>query len=329
VGKFLEAEKPKQEKFKAPSNSISADARGDGVYRGKSRPFCIPADYAEENLFPAVRQQAMDYFAAANIKWHDEMDAKPSNLLCSSQVQCVNFLFPFADKPDTLLWLLKPHFPKIESLVPMESSGGFVSFEWIGLRNYLGERVRNENTRTRGANFTSSDAAVMFVRSDGLRQIVLIEWKYTEAYSRSSFKTSKSGTSRVEIYRHLLEREDCPLDVQRLSNLEDLFYEPFYQLTRQQLLAHEMERAHELGADLVTTLHVAPAVNTDFQRVTSPNLSKFGDSVTEIWQRLLNPTDKFKSLSTEQLLGRPPGEYSNGLGDRWSYVTQRYCWLTQ
>jgi hypothetical protein len=50
------------------------------------------------------------------------------------------------------------------------------------------------------------------------------------------------------------------------------FYEPFYQLMRQQLLAREMETARECGADVVSLLHIAPAQNACFQRVTSPNL---------------------------------------------------------
>ena len=44
----------------------------------------------------------------------------------------------------------------------------------------------------------------------------------------------------------------------------DLFVEPFYQLMRQQLLAHAMERSGELDADTVRVLHVAPATNTNF-----------------------------------------------------------------
>ena len=57
-----------------------------------------------------------------------------------------------------------------------------VSFEWIGNKNYLGERVLGEGTRTRGANFTSADAVVMFENLQGQRQVVLVEWKYTESY---------------------------------------------------------------------------------------------------------------------------------------------------
>lgn len=66
-------------------------------------------------------------------------------------------------------------------MLPMEEGefpDRYVSFEWIGHEDYLKEKKSKDGRRTRGANCTSADAAVMFDREDGLRQIVLIEWKY-------------------------------------------------------------------------------------------------------------------------------------------------------
>ena len=54
-------------------------------------------------------------------------------------------------------------------------SGHYVTFEWIGQDNYLGEKVPRTGKRTRGANCTSADAALLFERTDGTRQIVLID----------------------------------------------------------------------------------------------------------------------------------------------------------
>lgn len=111
MGKFLEAERQRQAKFKASSLYFSEAARSDGVYRGKPRSFCLPLEYARENLFLDIRQTAPAYFAAQDIKWHDGGDGNPSNHLCDSQVCCVNFLFPFADKPHALAAVLRPIFP--------------------------------------------------------------------------------------------------------------------------------------------------------------------------------------------------------------------------
>lgn len=84
MGKFLESEKLRQAEFKASSPYFSNAARADGVYKGKLRPFCLPVEYAEENLFPEVRGAALAYFASQGIKWHDGQSGKPSNHLCDS-----------------------------------------------------------------------------------------------------------------------------------------------------------------------------------------------------------------------------------------------------
>ncbi|HSN74912.1 MAG TPA: hypothetical protein VL334_07450 [Anaerolineae bacterium] len=210
MGKFLESEKPRQAEFKAAAPYFSELARSDGVYKGQSRPFCLPIEHAEQNLVPEIRETALAHFKKRKIKWHDGQNGKPSNHLCDSQVCCVNFLFPFADQPAALARVFQPFFPELELMLPVED-GLFVSFEWIGQENYLGEKISRNGQRTRGANFTSADSIVMFKRKDMQRQVVLIEWKYTESYGGSFLKFSKSGTDRTEIYRHLFERTDCPI----------------------------------------------------------------------------------------------------------------------
>lgn len=327
MGKFLEEEKGHQIRFKETSGHFTELTRAEGLYRGKHRPFCLPVDRAGENLFQGIRARALEYFQQEGIKWHDGRDSNPSNHLCSSQVQCVNFLYPFADKPEALCTLLRPMFPDIESVVPMEDEGQLVSFEWIGLCNYLGEKISQNGSRTRGANFTSADAAVKLRRQDGSLQIVLIEWKYTESYSGTPLAVAKSGTDRREIYRHLYDRHDCPLDKTKVPDFSDLFYEPFYQLLRQQLLAHEMERARELGCELVTVLHVAPACNRDFHKVTSPGLQPLGNSSIEVWKGLVKPPDRFRRVSTESLFGDFPVDSHPELADWRRYIGERYPWL--
>lgn len=326
MGQFLEAEKRRQAGWKKSSSYLSDVARADGIYKKKPRPFCLPLECAEENLFAGIRATALDYFRRYGIGWHDGTEGKPSNHLCDSQVSCVNFLFPLANKPRALVELLRPIFPSIRSVVPMEVPDQFVSFEWIGLENYLGERIRPGGKRTRGAYFTSADAAVMFERDDGLRQIPLIEWKYTESYGATSLRVAPSGTDRTRTYAPLYERDDCPLRKSLLDDFGDLFYEPFYQLMRQQMLAHEMERAQELGADVVSVLHLAPAHNEDFLRVTSPALCSLGATVIDVWKRLVQTAHRFSSVSVEELFGGLPIERFPELKAWWEYLTQRYSW---
>ena len=328
MGRFLESEKIRQAEFKASSPYFSSAARYDGVYRNKMRPFCLPAEDAEQNLFPEIRKSALDYFAAHEIKWHDGQNGKPSNHLCDSQVCCVNFLFPFADKPDILAEILRPIFPELDRMLPVEDEK-YVSFEWIGKENYLCEKISRNGKRTRGANFTSADSIVMFERKDKKRQVVLIEWKYTESYGGTSLKIAKSGTDRTKIYQHLFERDDCPINKDLLPNLDALFYETFYQFMRQQFLAHEMEKAHELDADVVSLLHIAPSHNEDFRKVTSHQLNTLGESATSVWKKLVKVQDRFISVSTEPLFGKLSAEHFAKIKAWTEYIHARYAWVRE
>lgn len=328
MGEFLKVEKVQQARFKASSSYFSDAARADGIYKGKAYPFCLPLECAEENLFPGIRKGALAYFGFQGIKWHDGRNGKPSNHLCDSQVCCVNFLFPFADQRDALAQLLRPVFPAIQKMLPIkEQEGQYIVCEWIGRENYLGERVPRNGKRTRGANCTSADAAVMFERTDGKRQTVLIEWKYTESYSGTSLRTSESGTDRTAIYKRLFQRADCPTNRELLPSLGSLFYDPFYQFMRQQFLAHEMERARELDADKVSVLHISPARNADFRKVTSPELEPLGETATEIWKRLARPRDRFITVTTEELFGTLSGDELPGMQAWLDYVFKRYPWV--
>jgi hypothetical protein len=323
MGKFLESEKESQIKFKNSSPYLSEIARSEGVYKSKPYAFCLPVEFAEQNLFPEIREPALAHFRDHRIKWHDGQNGKPSNHLCSSQVCCVNFLFPFADKPTALAHVLRRIFPDIEKMLPVES-GRYVSYEWIGAGNYLGERIRQNSKRTRGANFTSADAIVMFERKDKKRQVVLIEWKYTESYSGTFLKFSDSGTDRTKIYKHLLDSPDCPLNKDILPSFDSLFREPFYQFMRQQFLAKEMEKAHDFGADIVSVLHIAPAHNYDFRKVTSPELENLGESAVEVWKNLNKTEGRFISVSTEQLFCNLSGEDLPEMKTWIDYINARY-----
>jgi hypothetical protein len=328
MGKFLEAERQRLVEFKWHTSYLSDAARLEGVYKkGKSHPICLPRGHAEENLFPGIRETALSYFAKFAIKWHDGQAGKPSNHLCSSQVCCVNFLFPFHDQPVALAQLLRPVYPDLARMLLIEN-GQYVAFEWIGQDNYLKEKIWRNGKRTRGANFTSADAAVLFERTDSKRQFVLIEWKYTEAYnSKQSLAFAKhSGTDRREIYRWLFERPDCPININK-NKYDALFYEPFYQLMRQQLLANEMEKERELDADRVSVLHIEPAQNTEFQKVTSPELVGFGSMVTDVWQRLVREQDRFTRISTEDLFGMLVASSAPEMQAWVDYIGARYPWV--
>jgi hypothetical protein len=97
------------------------------------------------------------------------------------------------------------------------------------------------------------------------------------------------------------------------------------ELMRQQFLAHEMEQAGELGADVVSLLHIAPHHNHDFRWVTSAALNPLGDTAVDVW-KALTPSDRFASISTEELFGpmlAPPRPEMRA----WqAYIAARYPW---
>lgn len=328
MGKFLQKEKPFQAAFKLKSPVFTDGAKADGFYKTRTYPFCLPRAAAEENLFPGIRRPIIDYFHSYEIKWHDGQDGKPSNHMCDSMVCCANFLFPFYNQPEALAALLRPLFPGLVEMLPVEN-GSYVAFEWTGAYNYLGEKISRNGKRTRGANFTSTDAAVRFRREDGAIQVVLIEWKYTESYYATRLQFAPSGTDRTKIDEHLYYAADCPLDKARIPGFESLFYEPFYQFMRQQFLAHEMEKAHELDTGRVSLLHISPRRNTDFYRVTSPDLRELGETATQVWGKLVKQGSDFLAVYAEDLFGGFPIQDHRQMQDWWDYLTARYRWVSK
>ena len=293
---------------------FSADACEAGTYKGKRHEFCLRNDRASENLHGHIREDALRYFERRKIRWHDGIGGGPSNHLCCSQSCCVNFWFPFGCAPEALTAVLRELGYDVAEVLPFEADAmqpddedRFVAFEWIGKRNYLKEHIRGrvaeDTERKRGQNFTSLDFAFRFRRPDGLIQIVAGEWKYTERYANGQcIRHSRNGTDRLkQVYAPALDAQDCQIALNGLP-CEALFFDPFDQLMRQQLLCSAMERHGEMGADVVSLLHVAPAANREFtRRVTSPELRRVGSEVHEIWKRLVKP-GRFMGVYVEDLL---------------------------
>jgi hypothetical protein len=222
----------------------------------------------------------------------------------------------------------------VKEILPFEKDGFLangnrviVAFEWIGLRNYLGEhmggRVAADDERSRGSLFTSADFAFRFRREDKRIQVVLGEWKYTERYVVDRcLRYSRSGTDRLKIYEPELSEEGCQIQLREGTLFEALFYDPFDQLMRLQLLASTMEHAGEMDADIVSVLHIAPKANKELvDKITSTELADLGSSLHDIWNRLV-VAERFQGLYVEQLL---PIVISNAPSREWSeYIQARY-----
>lgn len=294
---------------------------GKNGYKGTA--FRLQPDDKSLNLAPAIRDVAVRYIRDKEITWHTH-----SNHALSSQVCCLNFLMPLAEEPEMLsrvigeaLGIAEPEMLELES--GPDGRPWFVGFEWNGRADYLNE-AGLQGTRTRGSNSTSADAVVHF-RHGGCVETLLIEWKYTESYGQAI--SSTGNPTRTRCYERLVFAPDGPIRNELGVKLEDFFYEPFYQLLRQQMLAFQMQRAKEDGADRVRVLHVAPAANLALRKVTSPALTRFGDHAFAVFKSLLVFPEDFVSRSTESLFGPFMSDDSKD-GNRWaSYLAHRYMFL--
>lgn len=323
---------------------LSEHARSDGMYGGSRRSFCIHEDHSEENLWEGIREEALAYFRARGIPWHDGLPdkaanpaGKPSNHLCCSQSSCVNALFAFREEPEALAMALRSLGMPIAEVLPFDadsapvSPAGTIAFEWIGLKNYLREtrfgRVVSDAGRSRGKGFTSADFAIRYRDFDGVTCLLLGEWKYTENYRPVSLRYSDKKTDRLEIYRAALDAPWTQVRLPEGITRSDLCFDPFLQLMRLQLLSGEIEHAARVGspemrAMFASVVHIAPACNGELMsRETSPGLARLGSSLHQIWNQVA-VAERFRGIDLLDLLG---ALLANAPDRSWAdYISARY-----
>ena len=263
-------------------------------YRGAA--YRVPPEHRLQNLAPAIRDSADRLFAATPpIQWHQH-----ANHGLSSQVCCVNFLLPFADKPVLLArWIEHLIGDKVAEVLPVERGRAgqdwYVAFEWIGPADYLNEASPG-TTRKRGANATAADGAVLYRAADGRTNLLLVEWKYTERYGQPL--DLKGNATRRARYDDIWRGPNGPVRADADVRLDDFFWEPFYQMLRQQMLAWHTER-HDPEIDRARVLHLSPAGNRALHAVTAPTLRRFGDDAFDVFRSLLADPSDFRSMSIE------------------------------
>lgn len=255
---------------------------------GRSYDFCLPGDHAALNLLPEVREAAVSLFAAEGVHWHAATAAGPTNHLLSSQVQCVNALGQMVHDAARLKRAFGALLD-IDEVLDIEP-GRSLTFEYIGPTDFFGEVPHGD--RTRGARCTSVDAAFLHRRGDGALELALVEWKYTESYALRRPESAKDQERRRR-YQRALEAGGSPVRSDLLP-FELLLDEPIYQLVRQQLLAHELEKARAHDADVVRVVHVLPPDNLAYQQsLVREETRALGATVSDVWDRLLRRPDRF------------------------------------
>ena len=169
----------------------------------------------------------------------------------SSAAACINTIGNIARNKQDLLNFLNQFDLGVEVIIPFPmgatyegetyNDSGNVVFEWIGPK----VSPINERAGKRGQNRTSIDAYILTTINGKITQL-LIEWKFTETYNGGTQLQKFAGTSGIERLRRyssylvkLRKRPDFPFQMSEEGGfgLQDLGYEPYFQLLRMTLLA--------------------------------------------------------------------------------------------
>jgi hypothetical protein len=154
---------------------------------------------------------------------------------------------------------------------------------------------------------------------DRTRVLIVIEWKYLESYGPESVSTSARGTDRVATYRPLLEEASCPI---KRGPHERLFFEPYYQLMRQTLLAWQMVEHGEHEASAWLHVHVVPELNVALRRGGRGAKDLRGETMAEKWRSALKQPERYLLLTPTELLA---GVAEGGRWSAWRrWLRERY-----
>ncbi len=319
-------------------DTLSEQSQSPTDEKGRRHWHLLALGWEEENLFPGIRgpDGAARFFAERGIQWHnsarsgDRFVGGPTRNLASSQVCCVNFLLPLARVPGALDALLRAVDEDVEEVLPIDDGKGHkskVEFEWVG------DPPLEVGASSRGANQTSADALLVAELRNGRTRAYVIEWKYCEQYRRlHDLAEGCSGQTRLSRYRpgYQAPASSFSGDVQ----IEELMYDPFYQLMRMRLLADVMETkgvTGELPVDEARLLVICPESNQDYRRVFQrlPLAQRFPelDTVEQVFRACLKEPERFAVVSQERLVTALRTDPTHESIEPWlEYHELRYGW---
>jgi hypothetical protein len=211
----------------------------------------------------------------------------------------------------------------IEYELPSGQPGAsFVELEWVGQKDSL-----EGAAATRGMHVTSADALIVSRTVLGQNRAYLFEWKNAECYPLDKCKgLGKSGRTRRNRYEALYGADDSPFTSE--VPLDELLYEPFYQLMRLGLLGAKMVRGSELSVTEARVVVVCPKGNSEYRdRVTSPGLrARSLTSVEQAMRAVARNPDMFRVIDPT-LLARAIGAIGSPEISEWlGYNSHRYGW---
>ena len=285
--------------------------RGNGRFRNKRYEFVL--EDSNNNLYNPMRDNILKYFKENNIFW---WGGKLTNHILSSQVACLNHLFPIRENKNFLLSLLKGICSDIVDilLIPTDQyKSAYIQFEAVSNVDHL-----REEYSTRGRNCTSIDALIYGQKKDGKKILILIEWKYTELYGNEDLASGERGSKRKKRYKDLINKSQQL----KAGNLNSFYYEPFYQLMRQTLWAEQMiSHSHDeiIKADDYIHIHVIPREN---KQLLDKKYLPSNKNMEDNWRSLIRDQNKYKIITPKELF--EPISSDGECHDLIKYLQERY-----
>ena len=279
--------------------------------RGYSYPHILPGGHEEKNVYPPIHRDLLQYLEQECIAQHREW----ANLR-SSQVCCLNFLFPLRQQIGAAAAALSPLLPRVKVVDQIE-------FEYTGpdgATAWLGEPPGGK----RGQNRTSVDAAVWWHDADDGSRLTLVEWKYTEkqfgtcgglasrgndqkakcrGWAGLDFRASRDcylarGETERNQRRYWEHLAEAGIDLASYQGTACPFCGPAYQLVRLHLLGAYLQRENAAAKVDVAAVHFSG----DKSLATPPvALRHLGADMTSAWRRLLRQPDDYRVCHAEEL----------------------------
>ena len=298
----------------------------------------------KQNLYCDMVDEVVDYFQKNNISWWtcksigDIDDRKPTRHLLSSQISCLNHLFPFRFDKEAVLAIGKTICSEIENVLEITTDNSdkpsYIAFEQVSDTDHLFESDDESKKLTRGTKCTSVDALIYAELKNKKKLLVPIEWKYTEKYRDEDFSIGedkkkynsslqnqlKSGQTRLNRYSALITQSDQLKTCKEYKN-SIYFFEPFYQLMRQTLWAEQMivhQHTETIKADDFIHVHVIPAENSD---LLNKRYMRSGTGMEITWRNCLSNQKKYKIIPPKDLLANIDQTKYKAL---INYLSERY-----
>lgn len=283
---------------------------GNGIFSVNRYRFVLSD--STNNLYGPIKDDCLDYFEKNNIGW---WRGKLTNHPLSSQVACLNHLFPIREDREAVLSIIKSIAPNIVDVIALATDKhkpAYIQFEAASNSDHL-----NEGHTTRGSHCTSIDALILGKHKDGRNILFPVEWKYVESYGNQNKANGAEGAVRKKRYTDLINNS-------RQLVVDDhtvFYYEPFYQLMRQTLWSEQIinfQNCETINAFDFVHIHVIPKENRD---LLYGNYACSGKGMEETWRAMIKDQSKYQIVSPSALL-KPIN--SQKYGHLLEYLELRY-----